>query len=815
MARKKKTMQDFAPAEGVQAILDQKRVIYLPIVHFSPACAWHVGQLIRAIRPVGVLVEGPEDATELIPFMVHPETETPFTIFSYYVDKRNVYGLNGILSPNEEVPARLRGWWPFTDYAPELEALRAGQEVGAALEFIDVPLHTIIDVHHARLQRNEHMVADVHLFDSAFASALVAKQRRRSIREFWNANYEVGGWALDEEHFRRAVLTLAWCSRAGLDPNHLEVDGTHMREAHMRYRVERFLKENPEGPVVVVTGAFHTVALPWTAKKKAKIRKDKNLETMLTAYSFRALANLYQLNRKPAYLQMVWDRLSQGAAEPYNDAALTLLLEVMRQARDEGDGVSTADSVGAYQVARNLATMRRNHEVTLEDLEDAIQMGYIKGDIRLKGSTIRAASEQVLVGKRVGSVTDEVGQPPLFRDYYQRCKSNRIQVTGEFKTVRCDVHKYKAHQLKSALLHQCDYLQVPMFTDLETGSSWRHGIARGHYRGPDLTTGQDMHLITETWGIEWRQAVDDRLIALSDRGATLGQASQSMLREEAADATGHAAQTTRLLLKSAQMMLLDMFDELLMAVEEAIIQDTVFVHLTTALQDFTILHSYRDTLATQGHQRLLRTVLAMFNRATLVLPSIAGTPPEETLEALEALQTLVRIAITFDAVELDRQLLVERLEELVSDPDANPGIRGAGYGILFSLGATREKVVAQELKSYLLGAPERVLQAGPFLEGLFISSKNIVMGNPRLLRAINSVLGELDWDIFKMLLPDLRRAFTQFIPSEIDELAERVSIEIGMDDKVQVTGTPPDAVVRIAAAADRRVGHLLEQWMGG
>lgn len=813
MARKKKAMGDFEPAEGVEALLNQDRVVYAPIVHFSPACAWQVGQLIRRLRPVGVLVEGPEDATELIPFMVHPDTETPLTIFSYYVDKRNRYGLNGILSPNEEVPARFRGWWPFTDYAPELEALRAGQEVGAAMEFIDVPLHTLIDVHHARLQRSEHMVGDAHLFDSAFAASLVAKQRRRSIREFWNANFEVAGWGLDEARFRRAVMTFAWCSRAGLDPEQLEVDGTLMREAHMRYRLEQFLKDHPDGPVVVVTGAFHTVALPWTKKKKASIRKDSNLETMLTAYSFRALANLYHLNRKPAYLQTVWERIVGGVEEPWSEAALSLLLEVMRLARDEGEGVSTADSVGAYNVARNLATLRGNREVTLEDLEDAIQMGYVKGDVRLKGSSIHAASREVLVGKRVGSVTDEVGQPPLFRDYYQRCKSNRLDVTGELKTVRCDVHKHKAHQIKSALLHQCEYLRLPMFADLETGTSWRHGVARGHYRGPDLTTGEDMHLITETWGVEWSQTVDDRLIELSDRGATLSQVAQSMIREEAVDAEGNAADTTRLLLKSAQMMLLDMFDELLAAVEEAITHDTIFINLTTALQDFTLLHSYRDALATQGHQRLLRTVLSLFNRATLALGALAGVPPEETLRSLDALQTLVRIAITFDAVELDRQLLVERIEQLVSDPDANPGIRGAGYGILFSLGATREKVVAQELNGYLLGSPERVLQAGPFLEGLFISSKNIVMGSPRLLRAINNVLGELDWEVFKVLLPDLRRAFTQFIPSEIDELAERVSVEIGMDEKARVAGPPPESVARVAAAADRRVRDVLQQWI--
>lgn len=292
----------------------------------------------------------------------------------------------------------------------------------------------------------------------------------------------------------------------------------------------------------------------------------------------------------------------------------------------------------------------------------------------------------------------------------------------------------------------------------------------------------------------------------------MGQAAQSLLREQLALAAWSAAETTRLLLKSAQMMMSEMFDELLTAVESAISTDTVFENLSSALQDFTLLHSYQDALATQGHQRLLLTVMSLYNRATLTLPALAGSAAGETLSALDALQTLVRIAITFDAVELDRQLLVDRLGQLVDEENCNPGIRGAAYGVLFSLGATRERVVARELTNYLLGSSEQILLAGPFLEGLFISSKNIVMGSPRLLRAINDVLGGLDWETFKILLPDLRRAFTQFIPSELDELSTRVSEEIGLDESVVFEGEPSDSLVRVAATADRRVTALLQGW---
>ena len=44
-------------------------VVFFPVRHHSPACARQVDRLIRAIRPDAVLIEGPRDATHLIPLL--------------------------------------------------------------------------------------------------------------------------------------------------------------------------------------------------------------------------------------------------------------------------------------------------------------------------------------------------------------------------------------------------------------------------------------------------------------------------------------------------------------------------------------------------------------------------------------------------------------------------------------------------------------------------------------------------------------------------------------------------------------------------
>ena len=826
-AKKKKGAVDPAaleiPALVEHVLSGDERVIYFGVKHFSPACAHHLTNLILELSPVGVLIEGPEDATSQIPFMVHEDTRTPFTVFSSYVDRDNQFGLNGTLSPGPTIPARYRSWWPFTEYAPEYAALKAAALVGAEARFIDAPLTATIPHHHVPKREATQLVDDRHLAENAYFEALRTRQRRRSFEEFWAANFEVGCQELTWQDFQRRVLTFAACARRSGGPEGgaaLEADGTLLREALMRHHLDAFLKEKPEGKVVVVTGAFHSVALPFTKGVRPKIKNDKNLETVLTGHSFPALGNLYHLNRLPAYGQAVWEAMKARSPEPFNAAAIQLLIEVMRQARDYKEAVSTADSVGAYQVARNLAVLRQNAQITLDDIQDAILMTYVKGDQRLRGAEVARAAEQVLIGNRLGRVTAAAGQPPLLRDYYASCKQHKLDISGVRKEVRCDIGKQEEHRYKSAFLHQASFAEVPMFSDLESGGggwNWRTQTAMparqsGHYKGPNIATGEGLDLIAETWGVQWGVKVDDRLIELSDRGATLGQVCGSLLREQALKVKGQAKASTELLLRSVQMMLPDVFIELLGGVEDAIVEDALFHSLVQALNHFVALLSYRESIPPALQPRVLRSVLGLFNKACLMLPGVVHTKPEGLREALDDVQTLVRITLTFEAERLDRQLLTEKMAELVSDPDGSPAMRGAGYGVLFSFGATSERSVTRELNGYLLGTSERVLQAGAFLDGLFGSSKSIVMGSPRLLHAISEIIKQLDWATFKVLLPDLRRAFTQFIPTEIDRISEKVSEDVGLHQATPRDEPIPEALARVGGAADDKVASVLADW---
>ena len=68
------------PSEVIPFDLDAP-VLYFPIRHHSPACAWHLERIIARYRPDCILVEGPENANALIDVLTDPETYAPVAFY--------------------------------------------------------------------------------------------------------------------------------------------------------------------------------------------------------------------------------------------------------------------------------------------------------------------------------------------------------------------------------------------------------------------------------------------------------------------------------------------------------------------------------------------------------------------------------------------------------------------------------------------------------------------------------------------------------------------------------------------------------------
>ena len=63
------------------------QVVYFPVRHHSPACALHLQRTIDSFRPELILIEGPSDSAQLLPYIADEESVPPFCIYYSYDDK--------------------------------------------------------------------------------------------------------------------------------------------------------------------------------------------------------------------------------------------------------------------------------------------------------------------------------------------------------------------------------------------------------------------------------------------------------------------------------------------------------------------------------------------------------------------------------------------------------------------------------------------------------------------------------------------------------------------------------------------------------
>ena len=92
------------------------------IRHHGPGSARRLVEALDELRPVIVLIEGPSDASDLLPMLADPTMVPPVALLTYAADD----------------PARSI-FWPFATFSPEYQAAGWAVRHGAAARFIDLP----------------------------------------------------------------------------------------------------------------------------------------------------------------------------------------------------------------------------------------------------------------------------------------------------------------------------------------------------------------------------------------------------------------------------------------------------------------------------------------------------------------------------------------------------------------------------------------------------------------------------------------------------------------------------------------------------
>ena len=770
-------------------------ILYFPIRHHSPACAWHLKKAVAAYEPDCILIEGPENAQEQIRVLAHPETKAPVALYYFYKDSK------GLLSEDKEDH---RCYYPFLDSSPELVAMREAEALGIPARFIDLPYGEILigtaEDRGIRAEREKPSYNDDYLLSrSAYLRRLCEKTGLRSFDELWEKYFEIGGLFLETADFIRLVSVQCGLSRQHTPKEELEADGCLLRERYMAQQIAEASGKYKR--ILVVTGGFHTYGLMeletlQPAAKPVKLHRlaDRDQGVYPIAYSMEAAdaLNGYASGmQSPGFYQQVWDRLlkKETPEGAYEGAARHQLVSAGRQARKKKEPLSSYDIICALSMAKGLAALRGKQEPGLYELRDAALSSFVKGEYSPSTDLPLRILSELNTGKQVGSLCRDADRPPLILDFEEQCRKFglKIQAAGQ-QEVTLELFTKKKHLAMSRFFYQIEYLGT--------------GFAR-RTRGADLLNRKDKSRIREIWSYRFSGSVLAALVDVSMMGGTVAEASRTRLVRQF-QTSQSSQEAARLMAQGFLMGFLEEQARMGMHIREVLMEDGDFFSLTKGFSHLRMLYELQELYEVQDSAELEELIRICFQKIVQLLPSMAQVKDEQLKECMEGCLSLYQITGRPGFVRY-RPVLLEAFERLLGQRGITPGLEGTVLGLLYGYESRYETRIRSAAAGYRQGTDEMQMKSAAFLRGLFYTARDFVFVQEHFLEMIDGLLEKLSGEAFMKLLPELRQAFGYFTPLEIDRIAGKAAGLHGVKKQEVLHG-------RMVLPAEYEYGEALDAW---
>ncbi|MDE5753651.1 MAG: hypothetical protein K2H89_03795, partial [Oscillospiraceae bacterium] len=392
--------------------LAENQVILFPVRHHSPVCSHQLRKMIALYQPEIILIEGPENANDLIPVLTDEKTELPAAIYYFYKDKKKYVNENA-----EDYYC----YYPFLYASPEYQAIRQAKNLQIPAKFIDLPYSEILihtqDAKGLRTEQDQHNYADDHyLVQSRFYQALCEKTNLRNFDEFWEKYFEIKGLYLSPSEFMHQMYCYCILTRQDTPQEELEADGCLAREQHMAFRIQEAMQNYQK--ILVVTGGFHSWGLSELLKSGEKIkpvRLHKFSEEIQNcypiAYSYEA-ADALRGYASGMICPGFYDKISQDLEHfnspegIYQNHALDLIAKTAKESTKKDIMLSIADMTSAYSLTEGLASLRNSPEPGIFEVYDGVTGAFIKGEKTVASSLPLELLTKLATGTGIGHIGD-------------------------------------------------------------------------------------------------------------------------------------------------------------------------------------------------------------------------------------------------------------------------------------------------------------------------------------------------------------------------------------------------------------------------
>ncbi len=703
------------------------RLHLLGIRHHGPGSAALLRRALDALDPACILVEGPPEADELIPYIAKAGMSPPIALLLYATEDSNA-----------------ASFFPFAEFSPEWQALRWALDRSRPARFIDWPAGVSLawSKQQAEEQTNPALGSDP-------LDLLAEAAGYEDGEAFWNALVEQSG-GQTEESGRHALSVFAaieeamTATRAHESECGAQDEAESMRharrEAFMRQHIRQALKEQ-EGNVVVVCGAWHLSALRAPSKAgddKALIKDLPRLKVEATwvpwtdsRLSFRSGYGAGVVS--PGWYRHLWSLYAANETPGPEHFAAVWQAKTAAMLRGEGYPAPAASAIEGARLALALAALRGIQVPGLAEMREASLATLCSGD----AIALSLIERKLYIGERVGEIDDSVPQMALARDLALWQKKTRLKPEDIDQELRVDL-RTDAGLLKSTLLHRLALIRVPWgrLVDAETG--------RGTFR--------------EVWTLRWIPELSVALAEALIHGVTIEQAAGNWLLERA-QGSSSVTELAEMIRAALVADLPDAATRCIERLQAAAINASDITDLMNAVAPLVRVLRYGAArkLPEEALRALILAMSIEINAGVRV--GSHGLDREVASARVEAMRGYDE-ALTLFGDETLSHTWRHQLALMVEDDNVADSIAGLSLRRLHDLQAWEPPAVTAAFSRHTRG--QELQRAGAFLESFLCGGSEIILQDHLLLQLIDEWLCELREEEFIESLPLLRRSFGGF-----------------------------------------------------
>ena len=773
-------------------------LVFFPVRHHSPTCSYHLKNVIEEYKPDIILIEGPVEANTIKEYIASENSEAPFAIYYSYSDSK------GYIDENKE---KYRCYYPFLNYSPELVALREGQRLNIETKFIDLPYSEIlINCSKGRgllKEQEKSNYNDDYLFEkNRFLEAICESEGCKDFNEFWEKVFEIDGMFKEASAFVKDMLAYCYLSRLYSSEEELLAEGCIAREVFMSSKIKEEIQKNKK--VLVVTGGFHTSEILKLVdnEKTIKLHKfnkeDSNVYLMPYSMEEADALNGYASGMIfPNFYEEVWSNINSNKEDAYEKAVLSKIIRCGKETRKKEGSISTFDEICAFDMCKGLSSIREKRQCGIYELIDGVTSSFIKGELNISTKEPLNILYKELTGHKIGKLCEGVNMPPIVLDFKSLCKKYRLKIDGALdQELTLNIFSSERHRKISCFMHRLDFLRTNFGRCI---------------KGPDIILKRGMNLVREIWKYKWSTLVESTLIDNSVYGGTIKEATISILKKNIKGISKNSGKLAKLLVKAFQMDTVDMVDDSLIKLKEIIIEDGSFYSIVECLEYLAKIYNMQELYRVILNNDVRDIIVSCYSKAVILIPDLYKSSNEEASKIVDALKEIYSLILD-RKLGLDSELLKEALVSLLTHEECNPNIEGATLGILYGLGGVNIETIKNKIEGYILGTKDKMLKSPAFLNGIFSTAKDIVFLDDGIIDAIDSFVTEVEEENFIKIIPELRLAFSYFIPKEIDEIAKIVLKKYNVEQSNVLEEKPIDInTVQLGVSLNKYAIDIMEE----